>query len=102
MNAAIHQAFSGHGIGRCKVDVGRLLQKGYFEVKLLRYSLWRRVGIARPDDVLDVQTLLLPGLPDADLPTSERKNVLSYGATRYPLLLMRARLRDGISLPLNY
>jgi hypothetical protein len=53
-NAAIHQAFSGHRIGRCEIDVGRLLQKSYFEVKPLRYPLWRRMSIARPNDVLDV------------------------------------------------
>lgn len=82
VNATIHQAFSGHGIRRCKIDVGRLLQEGYFEVKLLRYTLRRRVGIAWPDDVLDVQTLLLPRLPDADLPTNGRKNALSYDATK--------------------
>lgn len=79
VNTAIHQAFSGHRIGRCKIDVGRLLQKGYFEVKLLRHSLRRRMGIARPNDVLDVQTLLLPGLPDADLSTSRQTNVLKCG-----------------------
>lgn len=49
------------------LNIWRLFQERNLEMELLGYPLGWRVAVARPHDVLDVQTLLLPGLPDTDL-----------------------------------
>ena len=84
VNTTIHQTFPAHRIRGREIDVRWLLQERYFQVKLLRYALWWRVGVSWPDDVLDVQTFLLPGLPHADLLAQmRRETVKSEGFSRF-------------------
>ena len=72
-NAPVDVALPGHRVRRSEVDERRLLQKPDRQVELFRDALRRHVAVARPDDVLDVQTvvLLLVALPDTNLEKNE-------------------------------
>lgn len=88
---SVHVALAGHWVRGCHGDVGRLLEEGDPQVELLRHALRRRVGVARPDDVLDVQTLALPGLPDADLEQKMCTLVI------FRLILQKAEVTRGVT-----
>ena len=68
-HAAVHVARPGHGVRGAEVEEGGLLEKSDREVKLFGDALGRHVTVARPDDVLDVQAivLVLIALPDSNL-----------------------------------
>lgn len=83
VNTTIHQTFPAHRIRRREIDIRRLLQESYFQIKLLRHALRWRVGVSWPDNVLDVQTFLLPGFPHADLLAQMRRNENQRGSSRF-------------------
>ena len=68
-DAAVHVALVGHVVRPGDVDEGRLLQVADGHVELLR-DAWRGdVALPGPDDVLDVQAVVVsvPGPPGSDL-----------------------------------
>ena len=66
---AVHVAPPADGIGRGQIDEGRFLQEAHGQVELLRDPLGRDVAVAGPDNVLDVQAVVLGlvAVPHADL-----------------------------------
>lgn len=66
-------ASSAHRIGRHDVDEWWFFQKSDFQVELFRPIFWRHVTVAGPNDILNVQAVLLPRMPIANLP-SKKKN----------------------------
>ena len=54
-------------IRRHDADEWWLLQKGNFQVKLVRTIFRRYVTVTGPHDILDVKSILLPRVPMANL-----------------------------------
>ena len=64
-DAPVHGTLGGHRIRITDDDEWRLFQKGDLHVELFRHSLRWNVAVARPNDVLDIQTV--PSIPRSDL-----------------------------------
>ena len=68
-DASVHVALAGDVVRPGQVDEGGLLQVADRHVELLRHSGRGDVTLPRPDDVLDVEAVVLgvPGPPGPDL-----------------------------------
>ena len=100
-NAPVNVALVGDVVRPRQVDEGRLLQVADGDVELLRDAGWRDVALSRPDDVLDVEAVVVgvPGPPGPDLlPLFVRAGALSASSEVHNAqlnVLQSAALREA-------
>lgn len=66
-HSVTHRTPASDRIGWHDTDEGRLFEESHFQVKLLGPVLWRNVAVSRPNDVPDVESILFPRIPIANL-----------------------------------